>query len=112
VVRAAFRLRPEAGRRSSAGGTRWFPLKALAVDIDANLAEPLREIAEVARELGYEPAPIRIAVRTGDSTASQRQMMLRRPPNLLVTTPGRGRLDDRPIADLGHRWRGIMLLNR
>ncbi|HEY2438357.1 MAG TPA: DEAD/DEAH box helicase, partial [Solirubrobacteraceae bacterium] len=63
------------------------PLKALAVDIHANLEEPLSEIAEVARELGYEPAPITVAVRTGDSTSSERQMMLRRPPNLLVTTP-------------------------
>ena len=63
------------------------PLKALAVDVHTNLEEPLAEIAEVARELGYEPAPITVAVRTGDSTSSERQMMIRRPPNLLVTTP-------------------------
>ncbi|MBV8947601.1 MAG: DEAD/DEAH box helicase [Solirubrobacterales bacterium] len=63
------------------------PLKALAVDIHANLEEPLAEIAAVARELGHEPAPITVAVRTGDSTSSERQTMLRRPPNLLVTTP-------------------------
>jgi ATP-dependent Lhr-like helicase len=63
------------------------PLKALAVDVHTNLEEPLAEIAEVARELGFEPAPITVAVRTGDSTSSERQMMLRRPPNLLVTTP-------------------------
>jgi ATP-dependent helicase Lhr and Lhr-like helicase len=63
------------------------PLKALAVDIRANLEEPLAEIAEVAREMGCEPAPITVAVRTGDSTSSERQTMLRRPPNLLVTTP-------------------------
>ncbi|MBD0280767.1 MAG: DEAD/DEAH box helicase [Thermoleophilaceae bacterium] len=63
------------------------PLKALAVDIHTNLEEPLAEIAEVARELGYEPAPITVAVRTGDSTSWEREMMIRRPPNLLVTTP-------------------------
>src|SRR4051794_37646266 len=63
------------------------PLKALAVDIHTNLEEPLDEIAEVAEELGYGPAPITVAVRTGDSTSSERQMMIRRPPNLLVTTP-------------------------
>ncbi len=63
------------------------PLKALAVDVHTNLEEPLAEIAEVAAELGYEPAPITVAVRTGDSTSSERQTMLRRPPNLLVTTP-------------------------
>ena len=63
------------------------PLKALAVDVHTNLEQPLAEIAGVARELGLEPAPITVAVRTGDSTSSERQMMLRRPPNLLVTTP-------------------------
>ena len=63
------------------------PLKSLAVDIHTNLEEPLAEIAEVAEELGYEPAPITVAVRTGDSTSSERQSMIRRPPNLLVTTP-------------------------
>jgi ATP-dependent helicase Lhr and Lhr-like helicase len=63
------------------------PLKALAVDVHANLEEPLAEIAEVAGELGYEPAPITVAVRTGDSSSWERQLMVRRPPNLLVTTP-------------------------
>jgi ATP-dependent Lhr-like helicase len=63
------------------------PLKALAVDVHANLEEPLQEIAQVAQELGMQPAPITVAVRTGDSTSHERQMMVRRPPNLLVTTP-------------------------
>jgi ATP-dependent Lhr-like helicase len=63
------------------------PLKALAVDVHTNLEEPLDEIAQVARELGFEPAPITVAVRTGDSTSWERQMMVRRPPNMLVTTP-------------------------
>ena len=63
------------------------PLKALAVDVHTNLEEPLEQIAQTARELGYEPAPVTVGVRTGDSTSSQRQTMLRRPPNLLVTTP-------------------------
>src|SRR5256886_2439455 len=63
------------------------PLKALAVDVHANLEQPLAEIADVARELGHEPAPVTVAVRTGDSSSSERQSMIRRPPNLLVTTP-------------------------
>ena len=63
------------------------PLKALAVDIHANLEQPLEEIAQVARELGREPAPITVGLRTGDSTSHERQMMVRQPPNLLVTTP-------------------------
>src|SRR5215831_675595 len=63
------------------------PLKALAVDVHTNLEEPLDQIAEVARELGHAPAPVTVAVRTGDSSSHERQMMVRRPPNLLVTTP-------------------------
>src|SRR6516164_6013363 len=73
-----------------AGATRVVylsPLKALAVDVHTNLEQPLEEIAEVARELDCEPAPITVGVRTGDSTSYERQLMLRRPPNLLVTTP-------------------------
>jgi ATP-dependent Lhr-like helicase len=63
------------------------PLKALAVDVHTNLEEPLDQIAECSRELGHEPAPITVALRTGDSTSYERQAMVRRPPNLLVTTP-------------------------
>ena len=63
------------------------PLKALAVDVHTNLVAPLEEIAAVARELGLEPAPVTVAVRTGDSTSHERQTMVRQPPNLLVTTP-------------------------
>ncbi|MGH3516488.1 MAG: DEAD/DEAH box helicase [Haloechinothrix sp.] len=63
------------------------PLKALAVDIHQNLEVPLREIAAVAAELGLAAPDLRVAVRTGDTAASQRTAMLRRPPNLLVTTP-------------------------
>jgi len=82
--------RAHEGGESIEGVTRVVylsPLKSLAVDVHTNLEEPLDEIAEVARELGYEPAPISVAVRTGDSTSSERQSMIRRPPNLLVTTP-------------------------
>jgi ATP-dependent helicase Lhr and Lhr-like helicase len=63
------------------------PLKALAVDIHQNLDAPLGEIAGIARELGLEPPQIRVAVRTGDTAATERAAMLRRPPDILVTTP-------------------------
>jgi ATP-dependent helicase Lhr and Lhr-like helicase len=63
------------------------PLKALAVDIAENLERPLTEIEQVATELGYDPPPIRVAVRTGDTTSSQRALMVRRPPHFVVTTP-------------------------
>jgi ATP-dependent Lhr-like helicase len=63
------------------------PLKALAVDIHQNLEAPLREIAAAASGLALGAPDIRVAVRTGDTTASERAAMLRRAPNLLVTTP-------------------------
>ncbi len=63
------------------------PLKALAVDIHQNLEGPLREIRDVAAELGLFAPEIRVAVRTGDTAASERAAMLRRPPNFLITTP-------------------------
>ena len=63
------------------------PLKALAVDIAENLERPLAEIAAVAAELGLDAPDIRVAVRTGDTTSSERAAMLRRPPSFVVTTP-------------------------
>ncbi|MBW2237361.1 MAG: DEAD/DEAH box helicase, partial [Deltaproteobacteria bacterium] len=63
------------------------PLKALAADIRENLEMPLAEIqAEAARE-GLAQAAIRAELRTGDTPASARARMLKRPPHILVTTP-------------------------
>lgn len=63
------------------------PLRALSNDIDRNLQQPLEEIAAVAAKAGLGKLPIRTGLRTGDTTPSQRQSMLRRPPHVLVTTP-------------------------
>ncbi len=63
------------------------PLKALAVDIAENLERPLREIAEVAAELGLDAPDLRVGVRTGDTTSTERAAMVRRPPNFVITTP-------------------------
>lgn len=59
------------------------PLKALNNDIEKNLKEPLKELEELnGKKLG-----IRIGVRTGDTTAYQKQKMLKNPPHILITTP-------------------------
>ncbi|MFO0689678.1 MAG: DEAD/DEAH box helicase [Myxococcota bacterium] len=63
------------------------PLKALAADIQENLARPLAEIAEGARSLGRVVPEIRVALRSGDSTASERAALVKHPPEILVTTP-------------------------
>src|SRR5213594_4178672 len=63
------------------------PLKALSADIHKNLAEPRKGIRRIAEEMGLEAPRITAAVRTGDTTQSQRASMLRTPPHILVTTP-------------------------
>ena len=63
------------------------PLKALSADIHKNLAEPRREIRRLAEEMGCPPVRISAAVRSGDTPQKERAGMLRKPPNILVTTP-------------------------
>ncbi len=63
------------------------PLKALSNDISRNLERPLAEMTEIATEMGYSLPEIRVGLRTGDTTQSERQMLVRRPPHILVTTP-------------------------
>src|SRR4051794_25990114 len=53
------------------------PLKALSADIHKNLAEPRAGIRRLAEELGMEPPRITAAVRTGDTTSSERAAMLK-----------------------------------
>src|SRR5262245_17940157 len=63
------------------------PLRALNNDIEKNLRAPLAGIRAAAAADGLEPLEIRVAVRTGDTLAAQRQAMTRRPPHVLITTP-------------------------
>jgi len=63
------------------------PLKALSNDIQKNLEIPLGEILQMASDRGLLMPEIRTAVRTGDTLAKDRRLMLKRPPHILVTTP-------------------------
>ena len=63
------------------------PLKALAADIQENLARPLAEIEAVARSLGLPVPEIRVALRSGDSSPGERAALIKHPPQILVTTP-------------------------
>ena len=63
------------------------PLKALSNDIQRNLAEPLSGITALAESEGTTLDEIRVAVRTGDTPARERQAMAKRPPHILITTP-------------------------
>ncbi|MBI1935939.1 ATP-dependent helicase [Candidatus Woesearchaeota archaeon] len=59
------------------------PLRALSEDIKVNLVEPLKEMEKIAGK----KLNIRVASRTGDTTASERAKMLKHPPHILITTP-------------------------
>ncbi len=63
------------------------PLKALANDIQINLQQPLSEIMGLAQTKGIVRPEIRAAVRSGDTPTRERQLMTRRPPHILITTP-------------------------
>lgn len=81
------------------------PLKALNNDVQRNLEAPLAELrkrfeddaaAEHQHRVQTDPdflrtgpafPEIRVAVRTGDTTASARARMLRTTPHILITTP-------------------------
>ncbi|MBI1275615.1 ligase-associated DNA damage response DEXH box helicase [bacterium] len=53
------------------------PLKALAADIQRNLAAPIADMQ----------LPITIEMRTGDTPASRKQRQFKKPPHILLTTP-------------------------
>jgi len=63
------------------------PLKALANDIHRNLEVPLEEINALAKKKGVDVPKIRVAVRSGDTSTSERQKMLKKPPHIFITTP-------------------------
>lgn len=60
------------------------PIKALAYDIEKNLRLPLEGIRAAS---GNTLRELRVDVRTGDTTPSQRRKQLRHPGEILITTP-------------------------
>src|SRR6266446_5240947 len=63
------------------------PLKALSNDVHKNLEVPLAGITALASAEASPLAPIRTAVRTGDTPVWERQQMGKQAPHILVTTP-------------------------
>lgn len=63
------------------------PLKALGVDVERNLRAPLVGVTQTAKRLGMVPPEITVGVRSGDTTAQDRRMLARTPPDILITTP-------------------------
>src|SRR5437867_5930519 len=63
------------------------PLKALSNDIRKNIQEPLAGIRALLGQTNGRELDVRAEVRTGDTTAAQRQALVKKPPHILVTTP-------------------------
>ncbi len=63
------------------------PLKALNNDIHRNLQVPLEGVAAMARTMGQPLPALHVGLRTGDTSAAQRQRLVRRPSHVLITTP-------------------------
>ena len=60
------------------------PLRALSNDVRKNLLEPL---AALSARLGLPAGAVRVAVRTGDTSAKDRAAFAESPAHVLVTTP-------------------------
>ncbi|HOL94346.1 MAG TPA: DEAD/DEAH box helicase [bacterium] len=72
------------------GGTRVLyvsPLKALNNDIQRNLLGPLAEIQDYFEKEDVPFPALSVLTRSGDTDYSERAKMLRRPPEILITTP-------------------------
>ena len=68
------------------------PLKALGVDVERNLRSPLVGISQTAKRLAAagqdsDVPVITVGVRSGDTTSADRRLLLREPPDILITTP-------------------------
>ncbi len=63
------------------------PLKALNQDVGQNLRFPLDGILEHSRAARNPLPPLTVGIRSGDTPSAERAKMVRRPPDILITTP-------------------------
>ncbi|MGV6875202.1 ATP-dependent helicase [Pseudochelatococcus sp. B33] len=63
------------------------PIKALGADVRRNLRIPLQGVSAERKRRNDPPVDIVVGMRTGDTPAGERASLLRRPPDILITTP-------------------------
>ena len=63
------------------------PLKALNNDVRRNLLEPLAALTAEFSNAGIHVPAVNVLTRSGDTPQTERQRLIRRPPEILITTP-------------------------
>lgn len=63
------------------------PVKALAADVQRNLNLPLTGVYAERQALNEPEITLNIGMRSGDTPSAERARLLRRPPDILITTP-------------------------
>ena len=63
------------------------PVKALAADVQRNLTLPLAGVYAERQQLGEPDITLSVGMRSGDTPSAARAKLLRRPPDILITTP-------------------------
>ncbi|CAP56619.1 putative ATP-dependent helicase lhr [Gluconacetobacter diazotrophicus PA1 5] len=63
------------------------PIKALGADVQRNLRIPLHGVGAERKRRGDLAVEITVGMRTGDTPSAERAGLLRRPPDILITTP-------------------------
>ncbi|WP_413733677.1 ATP-dependent helicase [Sodalis sp. RH21] len=78
---------PERARQTATRVVYISPIKALGADVRRNLGIPLDGVSARRRQRGDPGVELTVGVRTGDTPAAERASLLRRPPDILITTP-------------------------
>lgn len=63
------------------------PVKALGADVQRNLSLPLQGIMQERQRRGDANVGLTVGLRTGDTPVAERARLVRKPPDILITTP-------------------------
>lgn len=78
---------PSPSRETTARILYISPVKALAADVQRNLNLPLAGVYAERQALNEPEITLNIGMRSGDTPGAERARLVRRPPDILITTP-------------------------